>query len=497
MATIALLWAAVISRLQIEWSTNPQYSYGWTVPFCAAALFWLRWEEAPEAERPHHRAFAILLVFVCAAMLLPVRWLLEANPDWRLLDWALAGSAVTITLSAIYLAGGFAWLRSFAFSVLFFLVAVPWPMRLEQHVIQGLMRADTAINVELLNFIGIPAVQLGNVIEVSTGMAGIDEACTGVRSLQATLMVSLFLGAFYRFTAGRRILLVVAGALIAFACNVVRTAILVSLQAKQGSAALQRWHDPAGYSILLICLFALWCLSLFLSRGQTLPPPRTRGVSQSFRIPRFALALLALLVVSAEAGTQLWYSVQEKRVAPAPRWQLDWSAMHEAKDLPIAQGAADLLRFDEGRAVAWQDNQARTWNLFFFRWLPGHTAALSVKVHRPEICLPASGFVSLGEPRSELIQINGIALPTRAYRFSDNGQPVYVYYCYWDGSVFRDTQEMIEEDWTPRGRLHRALAGRRDRGAQTVEVAIWGATDEATADAALKDQLEGCLRLAN
>src|SRR4051795_4866467 len=147
----------------------------------------------------------------------------------------MAICAALISGAGIYLAGGAKWLRHFAFPILFFLVAVPWPTGLEQIVIQGLMRIDALINVEFLTAIGIPAVQMGNVIEVGSGYVGIDEACTGIRSLQATFMVSLFLGEFYGFTVGRRIILVIAGAILAFFCNLVRTFLLVYVGAEHGS----------------------------------------------------------------------------------------------------------------------------------------------------------------------------------------------------------------------------------------------------------------------
>ena len=87
-------------------------------------------------------------------------------------------------------------------------------------------------------------------IELSTGQVGIDDACTGVRSLQATFMVALFLGAFYRMTPWRRVLLVVAGACLAFVCNIGRTFLLCEVAANDGIAAISRWHDPAGFTIL-------------------------------------------------------------------------------------------------------------------------------------------------------------------------------------------------------------------------------------------------------
>ena len=211
VAVFALVWIELISRLRFEWSINPQYGYGWTVPFLAAYIFWRRSENAPAPSAPDHRILAGLLIILAAAFLIPVRLIQEANPDWRLLSWAMAVSVGVITACGIYLSGGRPWVRHFAFPILFFFVAVPWPTNLEQFVIQGLMRIDALINVEILNTIGIPAVQLGNVIEVGSGFVGIDEACTGIRSLQATFMVSLFLGEFYEFAVWRRIILVVAG----------------------------------------------------------------------------------------------------------------------------------------------------------------------------------------------------------------------------------------------------------------------------------------------
>jgi hypothetical protein len=52
---------------------------------------------------------------------------------------------------------------------------------------------------------------------------GIDEACSGVRSLQATLMVSLFLGEIHRLKIGARVALVAIGFGAAFLTNIGRS----------------------------------------------------------------------------------------------------------------------------------------------------------------------------------------------------------------------------------------------------------------------------------
>src|SRR5205814_9444026 len=123
-----------------------------------------------------------------------------------------------------------------------------------------------------LTAIGIPAVQLGNVIEVGSGYVGIDEACTGIRSLQATFMVSLFLGEFYGFAMGRRVILIVAAASLAFFCNLIRTFLLVYLGAEHGCQSSKNWHDPAGYTSVTTCAVGLGVLSMLLSRRREAAP---------------------------------------------------------------------------------------------------------------------------------------------------------------------------------------------------------------------------------
>src|SRR3984893_10098521 len=55
VAIFALVWIELISRLRFEWSINPQYGYGWTVPLLSAYIFWRRYESAPAPSPPHIR----------------------------------------------------------------------------------------------------------------------------------------------------------------------------------------------------------------------------------------------------------------------------------------------------------------------------------------------------------------------------------------------------------------------------------------------------------
>ena len=491
IVVFGLLWFELINQLKPEWWLNPQYNYGLIVPLLALYLFWKRWRVRPTPTPPAATAFPIPFILLCAALALPIRFLAEANPEWRLLSWLFALVVVTISLLFLYIVGGRVWVRHFAFPVLFFLVAVPWPVRIEQVVIQDLMRIVTAINVTFLQLAAVPALQHGNVIEVGTGFIGIEEACSGVRSLQATLMVSLFLGELYYFTASRRLILVVIGALLAFVCNVVRTAILVWAGATSGSKSIEAWHDPAGLTILMACLLGLWVASLIMQRRGNASPIARSIDNQRARIQLnwSLLGALAIWLLLVELGVQIWYRSHHTLIGS--RWVVRWpESESHYKQVPVAPSAETLLRYNEGGGAAWEGPDGRQWMMYFFQWLPGRTAARFVKIHRPDICLPASGRTMERDNGLRMLAVNGVTLPVRSYRFDDRGVPLHVFYCYWDArSSYENIAAAESEDWSPRGRLRAALQGRREIGAQMLEIAVWGYQDDGEASEALAREL--------
>ena len=238
-------------------------------------------------------------------------------------------------------------------------------------------------------------MQHGNVIELSTGQVGIDDACTGVRSLQATFMVALFFGEFYRMRFWRRALLVVAGGAIAFVCNIGRTFLLCEVAANSGIAAIHRWHDPAGFTILVICLFALWGLSMWLKPApcddsvRCARMPAVAGISGSWLVEcAHPLDLphrdRRRSLVCADRGAKNGQRIVERRLAD------ERAGLSPRTDFRAA--VETLLRYNEGGAATWRSADDRRWMMYSFRWLPGRTAALFVKNHRPDICLPASGL---------------------------------------------------------------------------------------------------------
>ena len=139
------------------------------------------------------------MVSISALLLLfPLRLFEVGNPDWRPLGWLHAAITASITLALLWKIGGKPWLMHFAFPVAFIFVAVPWVSPIEAPIVQGLMRVVASIASETLNLCGIPAQLEGSVIRVNTGLVGVNEACSGVRSLQTSLMIGLLFGELKR-----------------------------------------------------------------------------------------------------------------------------------------------------------------------------------------------------------------------------------------------------------------------------------------------------------
>ena len=495
---LAALWFSTLNQLRVEWSVNAQYAYGWTVPFLAAYLFAERWKVRPPTAAVRSWKMLALIVAPLALLLLPLRVIQEGAPDWRLVSWAMAGVSLALSLGLIYFAGGWAWLRHFALPVAFVLVAVPWPMAFEQSVVQALMRTVATICVEALGWAGIAAEQHGNVIEVSTGVVGVEEACSGVRSLQTTLMAALFLGELFRFGGARRLALIGGGLALAFVCNAGRAFFLVWISVSRGSEAIAKWHDGVGFTVLAVSLGGLAALTAALRAGRKNSADAEPLASPSHRprLPsRKVVASLAAWLLAVEAGSEIWYRAHESRMAKAEPWTVALPAQKPGfRELTFPESTRAILRYNEGRSATWPEADGTQWSLVFLRWLPGRASTQLARSHGPELCLPASGAVLLSDLGLKRVPVAKIVLTTHAYVFGIRDRPFYVFYCLWEEGPSDDAPQSTVIDMTAASRLAAVWKGRRNLGQQVLEVAVAGPRDAAEAEAEVARMLAGVIR---
>src|SRR5260370_33397934 len=113
------------------------------------------------------------------------------------------------------------------------------------------MRAVAWVASETANSFAIPTQLEGNVIRIPSGVVGISEACSGVRSLQTSLMIALVFGELKRLSMLRRAALIAGAIVIAFIANCGRALFLVWIAASKNMTAAGHWHNRAGYFVIL------------------------------------------------------------------------------------------------------------------------------------------------------------------------------------------------------------------------------------------------------
>jgi len=240
----------------------------------------------------------------------------------------------------------------------------------------------------------------------------------------------------------------------------------------------------------------LWGTSIWIqsrSPAANSAPANRSGIGTAISRLGVALPLILLLWLGLiEVTTAAWYWPASQRSRFAKPWNASFPRTEQSfHSEPVPAAAQELLRYNEGGSATWRTAGNRAWLLYSFRWLPGRTAALFVKNHRPDICLPASGLTMVHESSVQLVKVNGVNLPLRFYRFRQDQVSLHVAYCYWDGrSDYDNDRQAGEEDWTFRGRLHAALQGKREIGARMLELVVWGFEDDAEAHRALISELD-------
>jgi exosortase len=510
VAAIGALWFILFRQLSNEWSVNEQYSYGWFVPFFALFLFWLRWEDRPDPEVRSQRSevrsqrseaannrralVASLIAIPALLLLLPVRLFEIANPDWRLLDWLHAAAVTTLTLLYVWYIGGAPWLRHFAFPILFASIAVPWVTPIEVPIVQGLMHAVAGIASEAATLFGIPAHVEGNLIRTLSGVVGINEACSGVRSLQTSLMIGLLLGELKRLSIWRRVALVAGAIAIAFIGNCARAFFLVWIAGTKGIAAVGHWHDVAGYSIVAAVFVGSLLLTILLGRGKA-EVGSQKSERSYFLLPTFYFLLSLCWLAFVEIGCEAWYRAHERNVAPLPRWTVHWPkdapGFHE---IEIDEHVRGALRYNDGHKAAWDVTPAKLGEssssveqravikciLFAFRWNPGSSSVLLARAHRPDICLPSTGWHRTSDRGIVNYAVErDFSVPFWHIVFgrNDSGMIAHAFFCLQEDKLHPteprpDLQisNRSQRGWSFQGRSRVVFNGVRNLGQQAMEL---------------------------
>jgi len=488
---LVCIWGWLFFILTGEWEANEQYSHGWFIPLLAGWIFWQRWTTRPAAA-PASGPLLAASWLVLLALVLPAALgilIAGAYPDWRVVLWGLGIAAFLASVALTSVAGGWPWVRHLSFAYVFALVAIPWPTGPERWLTEELSLLAAQIAAWVLPLMGIAAVCYGTTIDVGSDVLGVDDACSGIRSFQSSIMAALFLGELYALRWGLRVALVVIGLFAAYAFNVVRMLVLSVAVANGGVDALEKLHDPAGFAILIATMGVLWLLCWALQKIPDAQQPLATAKIQSgsgsiAKAPAFAcVAAIAAMVLMA-GGSEGWYWWKNKNAVRAPAWTVaSADASRGEVDEGLGERVEEMLRYDRGFQRTWRDDGDRQWHMIFTEWEPKRMSLHYAQPHLPEQCQRMIGREIVSKSELRKAEANGVTIAYNIYQIRAGANEFYLMYVINDDRI--SGQEVTVERATPANRMKAVMAGRRNMGQRSMQLALVGEPDAAVAEQAM------------
>lgn len=469
------VWAMLACRP--FWDLDPDYAYGWSVPPLVAFFLWRRlidlpssaWARMDARSAPRLSVHPWMLALPALAIL-PLEVYRTEYLQSGFFVWSVTLWAVGLTLASGWWLGGRILLGSILFPVLFYLTAAPWPAALAIPVKQGLMSEVARVVAEILLWIGIPVTLQGSQLHMTKGVVGIVEACSGIRSLQTAIMVSLAIGELQLLSVGRRAGLLGASVLLALATNLCRTFTLCWIMENHGDTSMHAAHDPVGNVAMYTLLALIYGMGRILTRpeAEMAPPATTNPWATGLKalkwgsLPDFRpfLAVGLLTVITA----QTWYFVLRVKYKPqvvgifTPKLTEPGATVKRDFEENVwkALAADSGVQFD----ILPRGPDDKTLSVFHIFWKPSPRAR-SALTHRPDVCMPGAGWSPRPDVRKAQIRFNGHVMDFNVFTFDRqdsktkglqlwgvwrNGKPVEMDY----SRVLRSSPEVF--DLLPSGR---------------------------------------------
>jgi exosortase len=295
-------WSFVAWDQSHWWRVKPDYVFGWLVPLFVGFVVYDRWPKilaaldecsadgSPRASGGHRWVlrigFAGLLVFGALMFLLGSFYRAGAGTSQPGTLAITMGAAAILLALFVFAAPDSAspapsswWADKrlklaalFLFPALVWLVSAPMVSAVEIQLNLMLLRKVVTVVAFVFDFLGMPIQQQGNVLALPTGNVGVEDACSGIRSLTGCLFAGSFLAAVFLARLWKKIALVAAAMLFAFASNLGRSLFLTAWAYTKGPEAIEgAVHDIAGYAVLGVTVVGLLCLLPLLNLRLSAP----------------------------------------------------------------------------------------------------------------------------------------------------------------------------------------------------------------------------------
>ena len=487
LAVLAGGIVGLVALLLPVWRRDPDLSYAFAVPPIFVALVWESRRASPPRFLRRSRAGSVLggvaLALGAGAVALAGLSGSALGADHAATCLLASGGLALILLAAWRsLAERTVGVISFGWPAVVALalwpLSAPPPPGSSTRLLLALQGEVAAAVAGTLGLLGIAAYRDGNVIQLAQASVGVSEACSGVRSLMASLAAALFLSAVVVKRPWARAVLIIVAPLLALVMNFVRSLILVlatNFRGRIGSG----WHDRTGFALIggTTVLLGMAALAIRGSRAGSQPaftPAEFR------RRPRqqaaLAVTLGSLVVLLAALAVARRPRNLPRPVAPDlaslfPAAPEGWSVQ---PDETLARYSGILqTSFLARKTYATADAAGPLFVTFYVAyWLPNQASVSLVDAHTPDFCWPGTGWVaqpSAGSGSQGPRCVDGRVLPGGESRlFSHAGDLTRV----WFWHLYAGRPLIQDNPYSVRGFLRQALTSELHHGRDQLLVVV-------------------------
>jgi exosortase len=469
IAAAALLTGALCIFLWPEWANNPDLSHGLFAPILFPLLIGESRRRGPW-RYPHDSA--LLAGARCAALVGGIALLGLAGLYAVAVEWThpLVAFSLSLALSGLLLAAllGLSTDRVRAVPLNWTsLVAVglwplcsPLPPGMYSQLTLKLQFWVTHCVLECLHLLGIAASTTGNIIQLAHTSVGVEEACSGVRSLLSCVVAAVFFSATLVRRPWARVFLILIAPPLAFAMNILRS-LTLTLLANAGTDITGNWHDFTGFAVLGVTAAILGGIALLLENTPATPAPTLPADAPRPRL----WGLVAGYGIAA--SLLVFFAVKTGGPSLAPRPVPDLEAILPAKPpgwdrvrtpnlyqfAPILQ-TEHLVERAYVRAATPEHPEPLLIDVYMAYWPPGKVRVSVVASHTPDACWPGSGWESRPNPPAPSpFLVGNHALPPPEYRiFTNAGRLQHVWYWHlYDGTSISQINPFSAVDFVKLG----------------------------------------------
>jgi exosortase len=250
----AVLYFQVGIKLVSDWYNIEDNSHGLLIPFFVLFLLWDKRETlraVPLKPSWNGLGFVLLGLFVLMIGVFGADLFLSRI------------SFLILVIGMIWMLLGKRMVRETKFMLFVFLLAIPLPVLVMNHITFPLQMRSSELASGLLQLVGVPVLREGNVISLPAMQLEVAEACSGIRSLMSLFTVAVIYGYFIEKTTLRRVILALAAIPIAVAANAARifgTGLCV--QYWDPDKAQGFFHEFSGWLMFLVSLSLLYLVHI-------------------------------------------------------------------------------------------------------------------------------------------------------------------------------------------------------------------------------------------